>query len=397
MKVLQINSVCGIRSTGRIATDLYKTLKDNGHECKIAYGRFVSQNIPLCDCIKTGSNFDTYLHALLSRLTDKTAFYSKRATRRLIEQIKLYDPDIIHLHNLHGYYINIKLLFDYLASTDKKVVWTLHDCWAFTGHCPHFDIAHCNKWKTGCRKCPQKSSYPASLIFDNSKNNYLIKKKLFTSVKNMTIVTPSKWLADLTGQSFLNKYPIKVINNGIDLSVFKPTESDFKARFNISDKKIVLGVASSWGKRKGLNDFIKLSSILEDNYQIVLVGLTQKQAKSLPKNIISVSETDSLVSLAKIYSAADVFVNLSYEDNFGTVNLEALACGTPVITYNSGGNTECADDTCGIVVKQGDLNAVKEAIAKSCANTFTASDCTTRALLFDKNEKYMQYITEIYE
>lgn len=398
MKVLQINIVCGILSTGRIATDLRDILISNGHSCKIAYGSLTPKNISLNDCIKIGTKFDLYTHIALSRITDKAGFYSKLATAKLIKQIKQYDPDIIHLHNIHGYYINIKMLFEYLAESNKKVVWTLHDCWSFTGHCAHFDLINCTKWKTGCFACPQKNTYPSSYLFDNSKKNYEKKKSLFTNVKNMTIVTPSAWLANLAKQSFLNKYPIKVINNGINLSSFKPSPSDFKEKYNICGKHIVLGVASSWSEKKGLNDFAKLSSMLGENYKIILVGVSDTQKELLPKNIICIPKTNSIKELAEIYTAADVFVNLSYEDVFSTVNLEALACGTPVITYKSGGNPECINETCGIAVSRGDLDAAKEKIIKiSNAQTFTVSDCTARALRFDKNEKYIQYITEIYK
>ena len=298
------------------------------------------------------------------------------------------------MHNLHGYYINIEILFNYLSEYNKKVVWTLHDCWAFTGHCPHFDLVNCNKWETGCFNCPRKSDYPASYIVDNSKNNYEKKKKLFTSIKNMTIITPSEWLANLVQKSYLGKYSINVINNGIDLSAFKPTESSFKTEYNIQNKKIILGVASRWGVHKGLNDFIKLSSMLDDNYKIVLVGLSKKQIKLMPENIICISKTDSIKQLAQIYTAADIFVNLTYEDNYPTVNLEALACGTPVITYQTGGSVECINDACGMSVKKGDLDSALNAIKHICQDprSIIKDSCIINAKKYDKKETYNKYI-----
>lgn len=340
MKILQINSVCGIRSTGRICTDLAEALEQNGHECKIAYGREIVPEKYLKYAVRIGSDFDVKLHALQSRFFDNAGFGSRRATQKFIEWVKDYNPDVIHLHNIHGYYINIEVLFNYLAEADKPVVWTLHDCWAFTGHCAYYSFVKCYKWKTGCFNCPQKKSYPSSCLFDQSKQNWLKKKALFTSVKNMMLVTPSKWLANEGNQSFFSKYPVKVIPNGIDLNVFKPTPSAFREKNGLVGKKIILGVASIWDKRKGLDDFIELSKILDDNYKVVLVGLSEKQINYLPKSIFAISRTNNVKELAEIYSSADMLFNPTYEDNYPTVNLEAHACGTPVVTYRTGGSVE---------------------------------------------------------
>ena len=342
MKILQINSVCGVGSTGRIATDLYKVSEEQGHQCKIAYGRGTApQGI---DSIKIGSNLDNYMHVLKTRIFDKHGFGSVNATKKFIEEVKEYDPDVIHLHNIHGYYINIEILFNYLKEANKPVIWTLHDCWAFTGHCAYFDYVGCSKWKNGCNKCPQKEGYPTSKVFDNSKLNYEKKRELFTSVKNMTIVTPSKWLANLVKESFLGKYPVEVINNGIDLDIFKPTKSYFREQYGLEDKFIVLGVASVWEERKGLKYFVELSKELSDDYKIVVVGVTEKQKKELPNNILAITRTNNVKELAEIYTVADVFVNPTLEDNFPTTNLEALACGTPVISFNTGGSVESIDN-----------------------------------------------------
>jgi glycosyltransferase involved in cell wall biosynthesis len=390
VKVLQINSVCGIGSTGRIAADLYKVLEEQGHECFIAYGRGIAPEG--IKTIKTGSDFSVNIHGVLSRITDKHGFYSTAATKKFIEQVKEYDPDVIHLHNIHGYYINIELLFHYLRETNKPVVWTLHDCWAFTGHCAHLDYVGCDKWKNGCNKCPQKGSYPSSLLFDNSKFNYLKKKKLFTSINNMSIVTPSKWLAGLVELSYLGKYPVKVINNGIDLDVFKPTPSNFREKYNLEDKFVILGVASGWVIRKGLANFIELSKTLDDKYKIVLVGLSAKQVNEIPQNIIGIIRTNNVKELAEIYTAADVFVNPSVEETMGLVTVEALACGTPTIVYNATAVPEMVDETCGLVVEKGNVEELVKAIAKCKNNNFSSDSCIERARLYDKEQKAVEYI-----
>ncbi|GBF12468.1 glycosyltransferase [Tepidibacillus sp. HK-1] len=393
MKVLQINSVCGIGSTGRIVTDIHNILIEQGHESYIAYGRDLSKN---CDTsIKIGSKIDNYSHVALTRIFDKHGFGSKKATQKFIEKVKELDPDIIHLHNIHGYYINIEVLFDYLKKADRPVVWTLHDCWSFTGHCAYFDYVGCDKWKTGCYDCPEKNSYPASVIIDNSKDNYIKKKELFTGIKNLTIVTPSKWLAGLVKQSYLREYPVEVINNGIDLDVFKPTQSDFRERFNLEDKFIILGVASTWDRRKGFGYFIELSKKIKNDEVIVLVGLSEKQRKYLPKNIIGITRTSNVKELAEIYTAADVFLNPTLEDNFPTTNLEALACGTPVITFDTGGSVECVDSKTGIVVKKDNLNMLRNEILniKNGKKTFYNDVAINRAKsVYDKNKQYGEYL-----
>ncbi|MEF9916973.1 MAG: glycosyltransferase [Lachnospiraceae bacterium] len=391
MKVLQINSVCGVGSTGRIATDIYSVLKEQGHECKIAYGRDKAQHILEEDTIKIGTDFDLKTHALKTRITDKTGFYSKKATKKFLEEVRRYNPDIIHLHNIHGYYLNIELLFKYLANANKPVVWTLHDCWAFTGHCSHFDYVGCDKWKKNCCNCPQKNEYPKSICLDNSSWNYQNKKRVFTSVKNLTIITPSKWLANLVKDSFLNQYEVEVINNGIDINVFKPIKNNYRIENNLLDKKIVLGVASTWNERKGFKDFIELSKILDINFQIILVGLSKKQLESLPLNIIGIKRTNNVKELAELYSMADVFVNPTYEDNFPTTNLEAMACGTPVITYNTGGSPESLLSDSGSVIEKGDIFELKKCIENKTDNREFMS-----ATLFDKEITYKRY-QELYE
>lgn len=361
MKYLFINSVAGIGSTGRIAAEKCRELRKEGHECMLAYGRGKAN----CDDVPTlqiGTAMDFKRHGLRTRLLDDHGFGSKAATRKFLEQVREFDPDVVWLHNIHGYYIHIGLLFDYLRQSGKKVIWTLHDCWSFTGHCSHFDLIGCDRWKTGCHSCPQKGEYPASLLLDNSRRNYEAKKALFTGLRDLTIITPSKWLAGLVKQSFLGEYPVQVVYNTIDNTVFKPTPGDFRSRHGLEDKRILLGVAGVWSDRKGLGDFVKLSKRLPQRDQIVLVGVTKEQVACLPEGILALPRTNSPRELAEIYTAADLFINPTYEDTYPTVNLEARACGTPIVCYDTCGCAETlgAGD---VLVKRGDVEALAAVIS----------------------------------
>ena len=357
MRVLFINSVCGIRSTGRIVTDLADELIASGNECMIAYGRETVPDKYKNISYRIGTDSSVKLNALKARIFDSDGFDAKKETKDFIKWANNYNPDMLWIHNLHGYYINIDLLFNWIKSRPQmKVKWTLHDCWSFTGHCSYFSMAKCNKWKTHCEKCVQKKEYPTSLLKDNSFNNFEIKKQAFTGVNDMTLITPSKWLAGLVKESYLQEYNVEVRYNTIDTDVFKPTASDFRKEYNLIDKKIILGVASAWHERKGLKDFIELDKILDESYSIVLVGLEEKQKKNLSNRFVVISKTNNTKELAEIYTAADVFLNLTYEDNYPTVNLEALACNTPCITYRTGGSVESV--TPDFVVEQGDIKGL---------------------------------------
>lgn len=363
MRVLLINVVCGVGSTGRICTELAREFERQGHEVKVAYGRGDIPKEYEKYAVKIGGKRDVYLHALKARVFDDAGFGSKGATRKFLKWLDEYSPDIIWLHNLHGYYINIELLFQWIkAHPEKEIKWTLHDCWAFTGHCVYFTMAKCDKWKEGCRRCPQKKEYPSSIWVDRSQKNYLKKKKLFCGIKNMRIITPSQWLADLVRQSFLHEYPVEVRHNRIDTTVFRPTENDVRAKYGLEEKQIILGVANIWDKRKGLEDFLELSSLLEDKYHIILVGLSQKQIELLPSHIIGIKKTESTKALAELYSAADFFINLTYEDNYPTVNLEAESCGTRVLTYDTGGSRETIKRSDSRIVPTGDLGQIARII-----------------------------------
>lgn len=360
MKILFINTVYGTGSTGRIVARQYKKMETEGHECMVAYGRgTVPDNV---NSYRIGTDMSVYAHAFLTRVTDKTGLYSKAATKKFLEHIDIFKPDCIYLHNLHGYYLNYELLFAYIKARNIPVVWTLHDCWAFTGHCANFEYVGCDKWIAGCSNCPQKKSYPAAYLLDNSHSNYKKKKQSFMGVQDMTLIVPSKWLEGLVKQSFLKDYQVKMIHNDVDLSMFKPIESDVRERYGIGQRIILLGVANVWTKSKGLDDFIKLSEMIDrEKYQLILVGLNKKQVKQLSGKMIAIGRTESVRELAELYTAADYYVNLTYGDNYPTTNLEARACGTPVISYNTGGSVESAD----VVVEKGDLMGVKEVISKA--------------------------------
>jgi len=340
--------------------------------------------------------YGTYLENMIHYFTGRTigfnGCFSYFATKRLITNLKKTKIDILHLHNLHGYCINLPVLFRYIKRQNIKVIWTLHDCWSFTGHCPHFEMVECEKWKHGCKKCPQIKSYPASIL-DDSTFMYKLKKKLFNDVSNMTIVTPSEWLAGQVKKSFLKEYECRVINNGIDLDTFRPIESDFRKKYSCEEKVIILGVASSWGIKKGLDIFARMAGELDEKYQIVLVGTNDIIDKQLPQNIISIHRTENQTELALIYSAADLFVNPTREDTFPTVNMEALACGTPVLTFQTGGSAEIIDKTCGSVVQKDDWDSlINEIVRIGKERPFSEKSCIDRAKHFDENIKYEEYI-----
>lgn len=394
-KLLQINVTANWGSTGKIAEDIGKVAMSNGWESYIAYGRDTNP-ISTSKLIQIGNKWDMYYHGLQTRIFDRHGLASIKATMDFIETVKQIDPDIIHLHNIHGYYINYEILFDYLSKAKKPVVWTLHDCWPFTGHCAHFDAVGCNKWKTGCNCCEYKSAFPTTNLFCNSANNYRRKKEAFTSVENMIFIPVSDWLSNFISESFLSKYPRKTIHNGIDTSVFSPTNiiNDKKDKFSI------IGIASIWSERKGLNDFIELRKLLPNEYEITIIGLNKEQIDSLPNGINGIARTNSLTELINHYSSADVYVNPTYEDNFPTTNIEALACGTPVITYRTGGSIEAIDSNTGYIVEQGDISDLVNKIIQVCNDsnkTKTREFCRERAVrLYNKNDRFKEYI-ELYD
>lgn len=401
--IVQINSF-DVGSTGTIATQINLTAEKYGYKTYFFFGRFWRKKHPLVDNhIKIGNSFDCFFHLLLGRFFDAVGLGSVWSTKRMIKDLEKLSPDIIHLHNIHGYYMNYPIFFRYLKRKNIPVVWTLHDCWSFTGHCSHFDFTGCQKWIEQCYKCPLKSDYPKSVWFDRSRKNYLLKKKYFTSLgDNLKIVTVSSWLRNLLKESFFYDSKAHLIHNGIDIETFKPTlDTNLIERFHLQNKKVLLGVAAPWTERKGLFDFYKLRELLSENYAIVLVGLSARQLKDLPGGVIGLGRTESVKELVEFYSIADMFINLTYEDNYPTVNLEAIACGTPVITFNTGGSSESVSEKTGFVVDKGDIANVIKAIYKISKGDRIQyrNDCRKFAEHnFDKRlcfEKYVELYNQI--
>ena len=339
MRVLMINTVCGIGSTGRICTDLAAALEKQGHEVKIAYGRERVPESARRWAVRIGTDTDVRLHGAYARLNDAAGLGSRRATERFLDWVRDYDPDIIHLHNLHGYYLHIGILFDYLKSCGKPVFWTLHDSWPFTGHGAQCEAPQCGKWRTGCDSCAQIAQYPRSLT-DHAARNWRFKRACFTGVERLMLITPSQWLAGRVRDSFLRDYPAAVIPNGIDTAVFRPFPEN-PERF-AERPFTVLGVASVWSETKGLDDLLRLRELMPREWSMVLVGLSERQLAALPEGVRGIARTHSPQQLRELYAAADVFVNPTTEDTYPTTNLEAIACGTPVVTYPTGGSPESA-------------------------------------------------------
>lgn len=392
--IISINTV-PYGSTAKIMVGIANLCETEGirNITSTGYSHHPIRELPLSNII-IGNVFDKSIHMMLGRFTGYQGCYSHVTTKRFLKTVEELHPDTIHLHNIHGWFLNFPMLFDYIKQNRIRVIWTLHDCWAFTGRCPYFKMAKCDKWKTGCGNCPYpKDRYPQAFV-DKTAKMWLLKKKRFTGVENMMIVTPSRWLADLVGESFLKDYPVKVIHNGIDLSVFKPAESNFRQKHNIGDKYMLLGIADSWGVRKGLDVFVGLSKRLDPvKYQIVLVGTNDSIDKQLPDNIISIHRTQNQKELAEIYTAADLFVNPTREENYPTVNMESIACGTPVLTFRTGGSPEILDETCGSVVDCDNIDALESEIIRIAKKKpFTTEMCLHRAGQFDQNERFKEYI-----
>jgi len=394
LKLFQINSCVNSSSTGRIAEEMGKTAIKNGWTSYIVYGR--NKNTSESHLIKIGNRWDLYIHVLCTRILDFHGLLSKRVTRKLINRIEEICPDIIHLHNIHGYYINYPILFQYLKKSGIPVVWTMHDCWSFTGHCAHFESVHCEKWISQCEKCPLKKAYPASYLLDRSENNYNDKKKYFNLIDNLTIVPVSRWLENKVKCSFLKENKIKMIYNGIDLSVFKPTyNKNLVESLGIKGKFVLLAVATSWSVSKGLYDYYELSKKIDKDEVLILVGLTQKQINDLPKGIIGLKRTESVKKLAEFYTMADIVLNLSYAEALGLTTIEGLACGTPSIVYNATASPELITEETGAIVEPGDIQGVLSSIKKikNRGSQSYANDCRKEVVeRFNKDDRYNDYI-----
>ena len=392
--IVQINS-SNYGSTGNIMLQIADKAREYGYEavtcCPISSSNLKKK---IKDQILIGNRVGRNLHILLAKISGFNGCFSIIDTYLFINKLKKKKPDIIHFHNLHNCYINLPILFRYIKKNNISVVWTLHDCWAFTGHCPYFTMAKCEKWKEGCYDCPSYKEYPQSMV-DQTRTMWKLKKKWFTGVDSMTIITPSAWLADLARQSFLKECQVKVINNGIDLSVFKPTISDFREKHGIlANKTMLLGVAFGWGKRKGLDIFIELAKRLDsEKYQIVLVGTDTTVDKLLPPNVISVHRTRNQKELAEIYSSAEILINPTREENYPTVNMESIACGTPVVTFQTGGSPEILTKETGRIVKYDDIEELIRTIEEiRIENVDWSQACLDRAANFNRATRFEEYV-----
>lgn len=404
-KLLQINPVLRMNtSTGRIMQEIGDLAMEAGWESYVAYSKgrdgvreSTSRTVPV------GNRFSVAVHGLQTRLFDRHGLASGCATREFIKKIEEIDPDIIHIHNIHGYFLNYQILFDYLSKAGKPVVWTVHDCWLYTGHCYYYTAARCDRWKSGCHHCPQKRLFPSSLLFDRSARNYRDKRQAFCSMPKdlMTIVPVSEWMRGEMSESFLKDYRFRVIHNGIDTGIFTPSDSDAAVRekYGIGERRIILGLASIWCREKGWDDFIELSRLLSDDEVIVMVGVKPEQAGALPQGIIPIARTENVRQLAELYSAAEVFVNPTWQDNYPTVNLESISCGTPVVTYNTGGSVESVTPATGTVVPQGEIKALRQAISRieASGKSRYKTPCREYALAhFRKEDRYADYM-RLYE
>ena len=403
MKLIQINPVVRENtSTGKIMRGIGDLAISSGWESYIAYSRARDGIIPhTSKLIPVGDKADLAIHALETRLFDAHGLASKRATRELIRRIEDVSPDIIQIHNVHGYFLNYPMLCDFLGRSGIPVVWTAHDCWLFTGHCYHYSSAGCYRWKTGCYSCPLKTSFPASWLLDRSDRNYELKKKSLTGMKNLHLVAASEWMKKEMSESFLSGVPCTVIHNGIDLDVFKPSNNEqTKGKYGINTPHYVIAVASIWLKEKGFDDLMRLAGILDEDNTLVMVGrMTKKQEKVLPGNVIHIPRTSDATALAELYSGAVAFLNPTWQDNYPTVNLEAIACGTPVITYRTGGSPESVTDKTGFIVEQGDIDGIAKIINDIIGNNsyLYGLNCREYALAhFDKEKCFRKYI-DLYE
>ena len=383
MKIVQINSTYNIGSTGKIMKDLNDVIVASGNESFMlcAYSKESCQNLYV---MKSFFKYpiNDYINTMFPRITGLNGYGHKKSTKLAIQWLDSIKPDVIHLHNIHGDWINIRMLFDYIQTNKVKLVWTLHDCWAFTGRCSHFELFGCNRWKEECGHCQNKRVYPFVYFFDFSKKMLLDKKKWYGDLSNITLVTPSNWLKKYVEMSFLNKNKIVTIHNGIDTSIYRKTEDNYFSF--LGNKKILLGVSNSWSKTKGLNDFIKLDSIIDHStYQIVLIGLNKRQIRKIPKSIYGMRRTTDQQELAKCYSSAHAFINPTYQDNYPTTNLEAQSCLTRCYTYNTGGCPESVDSA--HVFEKGDIEGIYKSIVRN-------ENVQHIVVEFDKQKLFCEYL-----
>lgn len=391
MKIFAINGVA-YGSTGRIMFDLADALEAEDHQVLCTAG-FTWKTVRRPDFFITSNIIEKTIHMCLARITGLTGCFSVLSTWRLLRKLDVYKPDIIHLHNLHGWFLNLPMFCRYIKKRGIPVVWTLHDCWILTGHCPHFEMVGCEKWKTECHHCPLYRQYPQTLT-DHSAQMHRRKKRWFSGFRYLTFATPSQWLADRLGESYLSSYPVEVIPNGIDSTIFCPRKSNIRQRYKITAPYIVLGVAYAWDNKKGLDVFQLLANNLGKDYQIILVGTDSHVDQLLPSTVISIHRTQDPIEMAEFYTVADVFVNPTREDTFPTVNLEALSCGTPVVTFCTGGSPESLDNTCGSVVPKNDTPALEREIRRICIEKpYPPNKCMERAKHFSNEAVIQKYLS----
>lgn len=392
--IVEINGI-NYASTGNITLNIARTAREEGFKVYTFFRNSRMGNKQKDDTQSfIGYWLDRVISERLSYITGLNGYFNIINTHSFINELDKINPDLVHIHSLCDNYLNIRILFTYLAKKNIPVIWTLHDNWPFTGRCAQ---NRCTKWQEGCGNCPHKDYYPKTLFFDNSKTVLRKRNEIYNRLENMTIVTPSKWLGDLVKLSILKKFPVKVINNGIDLDVFKPTESDFRKRYNLNNKKVLLGVAYYWDDSKGVDVFIELSKRLPDDYKIVLVGTNDEVDKILPDNIVSIHKTYNKEELVEIYSACDLFVNPTRDENYPTVNMEAIACGLPVLTFDTGGSAEIINETTGSSVPMNDIDGMEKEIIRICeTKPYTKENCLKHAQSFDMWNKYKEYV-ELYK
>jgi putative colanic acid biosynthesis glycosyltransferase len=392
--ILSINA-SNYGCTGTINSGILQMARENGYTaysaCPVDH---ISKKIKDENQIYIGGRISRNVNQKLFMYTGCIDLGSRFATKSFLNRIDKLNPALIHLHNIHSNYINIKMLFEYCSIRNLPIIWTLHDCWPMTGRCTYFDLNGCEKWKSGCSACQFMYQTPVSRV-DMCKRNWIYKRSIFEKYPQLTIVTPSNWLAGYVRQSYLKKHPIYVINNGIDLSSFSYRNGTIRTEYDLDDKYIIACVASSWEARKGFEYVIKVAEYFE-NTRILLVGsLKEAQKEKLPKNIIATGRINDRNKMQEIYSSADVFMNPTLDDNFPTTNLEALACGTPVITFKTGGSPEAVDNNSGIVVEQGDTEGLYAAVQMAMSNCFTRKNCQRQAAKFSATQKYQEYV-ELY-
>lgn len=398
--LLQINPVLRVNtSTGRIMQEIGELAMQHGWRSCIAYSKG-RDGIKSCqsEVIPVGNKWSTIWHGLETRLFDRHGLASNEATRLFVKQIQELKPDVIHIHNIHGYFLNYQILFDFLAKSNIPVIWTVHDCWLYTGHCYYYSYAGCNKWQTGCGHCPQKKEFPASWLIDRSHQNYEDKKQAFTSLPldQLTIVPVSEWIREEMQYSFFRNNQFHVIHNGINTNIFNIYNPEqVKQKYGLNGKHILLGVASIWSREKGFDDCIQMADLLHPDEMLVLVGVRPEQQKKLKKNMLGIPRTENIHQLAELYAAADAFVNPTWQDNYPTVNLEAIACGTPVVTYRTGGSIEAITDQTGFIVPQGNVKEMLEAarLISQRGKAYYQQPCRTYALEnFRKEDRYQDYL-----